>query len=116
MLKDLLDAMGFAWGELFDLPLQNIFRNSSSGNGETSFTLAAFPLLGFLVGALVALISSLVTVIFNPHAGGVLFALLSWAVLCFKDSGRGDEKSTFRGAGKGKIRKHPNFSEIFPDD
>ena len=90
VLKDLLDAMGFAWGELFDLPLQNIFRNSSSGNGESSFTLAAFPLLGFLIGASVALISSLIALIFNPHAGGVLFALLSWAVLCFKDSGRGD--------------------------
>ena len=90
VLKNLLDAMGFAWSELFDLPLQNIFRNSSSGNGESSFTLAAFPLLGFLIGVLVALISSLVALIFNPHAGGVLFALISWAVLCFKDSGRGD--------------------------
>ena len=89
-MNEIVDAMRKAWGELCDLPLPDIFKNSSSGGGDNSFTLAAFPLLGFAVGIVVALLSSLIAVIFNPHAGGVIFALLSWLILCFKDSGRGD--------------------------
>lgn len=82
--------MSFAWGELFDLPLQFIFREKDAENGRNVFTLAAFPLLGFLVGTLTALFSLLVGKVFNSHAGGIVFALIGWLILCFKDSGRGD--------------------------
>ena len=83
-------AINFAWGELFDFRWQFILKHSAPLKHDNNFTFAAFPLLGFAVGLVVSLVSMMVAGIFNIHAGALVFAVLAWLILCFKDSGRGD--------------------------
>ena len=85
-----LAAINFAWGELFDFRWQLILKNSAPLKHDNDFTYAAFPLLGFAVGLVVSLISLAVAGIFNINAGALVFAVLAWLIMCFKDSGRGD--------------------------
>ena len=89
-LEELLAALNFAWGELFDFPAQLIFKNQPRCDEKNVFILASFPLLGVLVGVLTALLGTLVASVFNKHAAGVVFAVVAWIILSFKDSGRGD--------------------------
>lgn len=89
-IEQFIAALNFAWGELFDFPLQMIFKGQKKLDQNNEFTLAAFPFLGFLLGLIVAFSSFLMAVIFNHQAGGLFFAVIGWLVLCFKDSGRGD--------------------------
>ncbi len=85
-----LAAINFAWGELFDFRWQLILKHSAPLKYDNNFTFAAFPLLGFAVGVAVSFISMAVAGIFNINAGALVFAVLAWLILCFKDSGRGD--------------------------
>ena len=89
-VETFLAAINFAWDELFDFRWQLIVKNSAPLKHDNNFTFAAFPLLGFAAGLVVSLISLMVSGIFNINSGALVFAVLSWAVLCFKDSGRGD--------------------------
>ena len=85
-----LAAINFAWGELFDFRWQLILKHSAPLKHDNNFTFAAFPLLGFTVGLVVSFVSMAVAGIFNINAGALVFAVLAWLILCFKDSGRGD--------------------------
>ena len=105
-IDDFVAALNFAWGELFDFPLPQIFKKESECDEKNSFTLAAFPLLGLIIGSLTALLAEVVSVMFNYQSGGVVFALISWAILCFKDSGRGD--SHLAGWIAKKLQNHEN--------
>ena len=89
-VETFLAAINFAWDELFDFRWQLIVKNSAPLKHDNNFTFAAFPLLGFAAGLVVSLISLMVSGIFNINSGALVFAVLSWALLCFKDSGRGD--------------------------
>ena len=89
-VERLLAAVNFAWDELFDFQIQLIVKNSAPLTTDNNFTYSAFPVLGFAVGFAAALVSLMVTGIFNLHAGALVFAVLAWVILCFKDSGRGD--------------------------
>ena len=89
-VERLLAAVNFSWDELFDFQIQLIVKNSAPLTTDNNFTYSAFPVLGFAVGFAAALVSLMVTGIFNLHAGALVFAVLAWVILCFKDSGRGD--------------------------
>ena len=89
-VDSLLGAINFAWGELFDFRMQMILKDSAPLRHDNNFTFAAFPVLGGIVGFAVALVSAIIAGLFNPHAGALVFAVLAWVILCFKDSGRGD--------------------------
>ena len=114
----LVAALTFAWGELFDFQLPQIFKKESDCGEKNCFVLAAFPLLGLIIGSLTALLAELVSVIFNFQAGGVVFALISWAILCFKDSGRSDSWLANRVANKLQNHENSDFTRnilmIFP--
>lgn len=86
----LLAAVNFAWDELFDFQIKLILEKSAPLTYDNNFTFSAFPVVGFVVGFTAALVSLAVTGIFNLQAGALVFAILSWVILCFKDSGRGD--------------------------
>ncbi len=105
-IDDLITAMIFAWEELIDLPLPKSFKKQSECDEKNMFLLASFPLLGFIIGALTALLSDAVSAIFNYQSGGVVFALIAWSILCFKDSGRSD--SWLAGAILRKLQDHEN--------
>lgn len=101
-----LGAVNFAWGELFDFRWQLILKNSAPLKHDNNFTFAAFPLLGFLVGLAVSLISLMVGGIFNLNSGALVFAVSAWLILCFKDSGRGD--SSLANFFLGKLQSNEN--------
>ena len=117
-IDDFVAALNFTWEELFDFQLPQIFKNDSECNEKNCFVLAAFPLVGFIVGGVVALLAELVSAIFNFQAGGVVFALLSWGILCFKDSGRGDSWLAAWVANKLQNHENSDFTRnilmIFP--
>ena len=78
-----------AWGMLIDFPLPEYFRQQLGRGVDSLSTACGFPLVGVAVGILLAVVAGFCSIVFNPVAGGVVFALLAAAFLEFKDSGRG---------------------------
>lgn len=89
-VEKLFSAVYSAWDQLLDFPKPQFLSGSRDDDRRNELTAGAFLFLGWVSGAAVALISALSSWIFNRAAGAVVFAVLSWAVLTFKDSGRGD--------------------------
>jgi hypothetical protein len=84
---DAVSALCCAWNELIDIPCP-FFKPEDGRNNE--LIPAAFPVIGWVTGMIVALAGALISAVFNIYAGGVAFAVLGWCVLTFKDSCRGD--------------------------
>ena len=89
-VEKLFSAVDAAWDQLLDFPKPQFLSGRGEGDIRNEFTAGAFLLLGWCGSTAVVLISALSWWIFNRAAGAVIFALLSWGVLTFKDSGRGD--------------------------
>ena len=83
-------AMILAWRKLVDFSLPGKLQKYVPLEGAGSCELAAFPLLGWLAGMIVALCALAVTWIFNRYTGAFVFALLGWLIMTLRDSGRGD--------------------------
>ena len=78
-----VDALCSAWNELIDIPCPFVPADNLRDN---SLIPAAFPVLGWVTGTVVAFAGFLTAAVFNIYAGSVLFAVLAWCVLTFKDS------------------------------
>ncbi len=78
-----------AWDFLIDFPLPDSIRERFGKRVDTTSILAGFPLVGAVVGILLALVAVTCTAIFKPVAGSIVFAILAVAFLDLKDSGRG---------------------------
>lgn len=78
-----------AWRMLTDFPLPAAAERYEDSKVPAARMLGAFPLLGALCGALIALAGWFVAVLSNRFAGAAVFAVLSLVFLIFKDSGRG---------------------------
>ncbi len=83
-----LTALTGAWKKQMDIPLPRVLRTTSGDAG--SLECAAFPVLGWLCGAVAALPGVITGMVFTPFAGALLFALCAWLLLTFRDSGKSD--------------------------
>ncbi len=83
-------AMILAWRKLVDFSLPGKLQKYVPLESAGVFEPAAFPLLGWLAGMLVAVCAFFVTWIFNRYTGAFVFALLGWLIMTLRDSGRGD--------------------------
>ena len=77
-----------AWRMLTDFPLPKAAERYEDSKVSAARTLGAFPLLGALCGALIAVVGWLVAVLSNRFAGAAVFAMLSVLFMIGKDSGR----------------------------
>ncbi|MDR0933002.1 MAG: hypothetical protein LBM70_08310 [Victivallales bacterium] len=78
-----------AWEMLIDFPLPEAVTHKFKAKSDTISTLIGFPLVGLILGILLAFAAFFCTVVFKPVAGSVIFAILAVAFLDLKDSGRG---------------------------
>ena len=91
-VEKILSALNSAWDELIDFPLPEFVRRYNDNGKLNELTAAAFALLGFIIGGVIVLLASLVDSVIGNLAAALVFALAGWAVLSFRDSGRGDSK------------------------
>ena len=88
--ENLYCALTWAWERQIDLPLPERLRGMSDPDRGGAWRLAAFPLLGWLIGVIAAAPGCAAELLFNRFTGAVLFALAGFLVLTFRDSGRSD--------------------------
>lgn len=84
-----LRGAGRAWDFLIDFPLPEPIRGKLGGKVDSTTVLAGFPLVGAVVGVLLALAAVFCSAVFKPVAGSIIFAILTVAFLDLKDSARG---------------------------
>lgn len=91
-VEKILSALNSAWDELIDFPLPEFVRRYNDNGKLNELTAAAFALLGFIIGGVIVLLALLADSVIGNLAAALVFALAGWAVLSFRDSGRGDSK------------------------
>lgn len=91
-MKNLFEVIAgsllYAWRKQMNIPLPRKLYKVSRGGGD--WQCAGFPLLGWLLGLLIALAGALTELIFNVYAGALVFAILAWLLLFLRDSGKSD--------------------------
>ena len=91
-VEKFLSALSSAWEELIVFPLPEFFRRNSGSGKRNVLTAAAFPLLGFIIGIIIALIVLLLDMTAGRMVAALVFALAGWGMLRFRDSARGDNR------------------------
>ena len=82
-------ALARAWDRQLDFPLPERMHRPAA-DGENPWELAALPVLGWLLGLVATLPGWLAERVFSPGAGALIFALVGFLALTFRDSGRSD--------------------------
>ena len=88
LFESIANGLLYAWKKEMNIPLPGKLRERAVEYGD--WGCAGFPLLGWLIGLVITLAGVIVQAVFNIYAGALVFAVLTWLLFLYRDSGQCD--------------------------